>query len=147
MVELDDPAREHERVVIGQRRHAGAEADALRSLGSSRAEHLGRGDNLDAAGVVLADPRLIIIQPVQMLKQLEIALERQRRVFVPGVERRQKDAALEGRVHFRSPDRPVVSAKHRPLMSAAHRGFLRESGLCTRQPTQKEPENKIQGNA
>ena len=55
----------------------------FRTLRSRRDEHLGRGDDLVATRVVLADPRLVEPEAIQELEQLEIALERERRVL-PG---------------------------------------------------------------
>jgi hypothetical protein len=43
--------------------------------------------------MVLADPRLVIVQPIEMLEQFEVALDRQRRVLVVIVKRREKNAA------------------------------------------------------
>ncbi len=45
--------------------------------------------------MMLADPRLVIIQPVEMLEQLEVALDRQGRVLVVVVKRREKNAAAQ----------------------------------------------------
>jgi hypothetical protein len=45
--------------------------------------------------VVLADPCLVVVQPVEVLDELEVALERQRRVLAGGVERGQEDAEPE----------------------------------------------------
>src|SRR5205085_433130 len=45
--------------------------------------------------MMLADPRLVIVQPVEVLEQLEVALDRQGRIFVMIVERREKDAAAQ----------------------------------------------------
>src|SRR5689334_16064520 len=58
-------------------------------------EHLRAGDQLEAAGMVLANPRLVIIQLVEMLEQFEIALDRERRVLVVIVKRREKNAAAQ----------------------------------------------------
>jgi hypothetical protein len=41
MVELNNPVGDHQRVVIGQRDDAGAEADELGALGGDRDEQLG----------------------------------------------------------------------------------------------------------
>src|SRR6516164_9804787 len=43
--------------------------------------------------MMLADPRFVIVQPVEVFEQFEVALDRQGRVFVVIVERRQEDAA------------------------------------------------------
>src|SRR6266699_6823508 len=58
-------------------------------------EHFRAGDQLEPARMMLADPRLVIIEPVEMLQQLEVALDRQGRVLVVIMERRQEDAAAQ----------------------------------------------------
>ncbi len=95
VVELDHAVGQHERVVVGQRDDAGAEPDVPGALGRGGDEHLRAGDQLEAARMMLADPRLVIIQPVEVLQQLEVALDRQGRVFVVIMERRQEDAAAQ----------------------------------------------------
>src|SRR5260370_19153607 len=45
--------------------------------------------------MMLADPRLVIIQPVEMLQEFEVALDRQGRVLVVIMKRRQEDAASQ----------------------------------------------------
>src|SRR5437763_4010921 len=85
---------------------------ALRRRGD---EHLRAGDQLEAAGVVLADPRLVIIQPIEMLEQFEIALDRERRVLVVVVERREKNAAAQIQiVHAESSGRKPTAADRPP---------------------------------
>ena len=69
--------------------------------GGRRDEHLGRRDDLVAAGVVLADPRLVEPEAVEVLDQLEVALERERRVLPDRVERGHEE-----------------SEAHRPIRSA-----------------------------
>ena len=96
VIELHDPVRHHQRVVVGQRDHAGAEPDALGALGGGGDEELRRADDLEASGVMLADPRFLIAEPVQPLDQFEIAPQRQRRVLVDRMERGQKNAAAQG---------------------------------------------------
>ena len=85
---------EHERVVVGQRADARAEADVLRALRRGRDEHLGTGDDLVAGRVVLADPRLVEAEAVEVHDQIEVALERERRVLADGMERCEEDAEL-----------------------------------------------------
>jgi hypothetical protein len=87
MVEQHEPVRQHQRVVIRQRVHAAAEANVLRARRGGRDEHLGRSDDLVAAGVVLADPRLVEAEPIEMLEQLEVALEREGRILPGWVKR------------------------------------------------------------
>ena len=65
VVELHDPLGDHERMVVGNRDHAGAEPDVLRVLRGDRDEDLGRGDDLVARRVVLADPGLVEAQLVE----------------------------------------------------------------------------------
>src|SRR5712691_3173006 len=45
--------------------------------------------------MMLADPRLVVIQPVEMLQEFEVALDRQGRVLVVIMKRRQEDAASQ----------------------------------------------------
>ena len=101
----DPPARQvvqqhhavgqHEGVVVGQRRHAGAQLDVLGALGRGGDEHLGRGDDLVAGRVVLTEPGLVEAQRIEVLDQLEVALEGEGRVLSHRVEGGQEDAELE----------------------------------------------------
>ena len=84
VVEQHEAVGEHQRVVVRQRVHAGAEPDVLRAFRRRRDEHLRRRDDLVAAGVVLADPRLVEAEPVEVLDQLQVAFERERRVLPVG---------------------------------------------------------------
>ena len=102
MIELDDAVRRHQRVVIGQRHDAGAEPDALRALRRGGDEQFGARDDLEARGMMLADPRFLVTQPVEVLDQLEIALDAQRGVFVDGMEGREENAVAQLDGHVRS---------------------------------------------
>ncbi len=95
VVELHHAVGQHERVMVRQRHDAGAEPDVAGALRRRGDEHLRASDQLEAAGMVLADPRLVIVQPVEMLEQLEVTLDRQGRVLVVVVKRREKDAAAQ----------------------------------------------------
>ena len=57
-------------------------------------EDLGRGDQLPAGRMVLADPRLVVAELVEPFDQLHVAVHRQRGVLADPVERRQEDAEL-----------------------------------------------------
>ena len=61
------PLGHPQRVVVGQRGHAGAELDVARALGGGGDEDLRRGDDLAAGRVVLADPRLVVAEAVEVL--------------------------------------------------------------------------------
>jgi hypothetical protein len=104
VIELDDALCRHERMVVWQRDHAGAELDALGPLGGGSDEQLRRGDDLIAARVMLADPRFVVAELVEPFDELEVPLQRQGRVFVVGMKRRQEDTGTQaiGR-HGRSP--------------------------------------------
>ena len=75
MVELDHALRDVERVVVGERDDAGAEADAVRALAGRGQEHLGRGDDLPTRGVMLAAPELVVAELVELLRKVEVAAE------------------------------------------------------------------------
>ena len=92
VVEQHDPVGDHQRVVVGEAHHAGPEADVARPLGRHGQEQLRRGDRLPAGAVVLADPGLVEAEPVEEHDQLEVALERQRRVLPRLVVRGEEDA-------------------------------------------------------
>ena len=91
VVEQHQAVGQHERVVVGQRRHAGAQADVPGALGGGGDEHLGRGDDLVAGRVVLAEPGLVEAQLVEVLDELQVALQRQRRVLAHRMEGGQED--------------------------------------------------------
>ena len=76
----------------------GAEADVPRALRGGGDEHLGRGDDLVAGRVVLAEPGLVEAELVEVLDELQVAFERQGGVLAHGVERGQEDAELESAV-------------------------------------------------
>ena len=88
-------AGHRERVVVGQRDDAGAEPDVARALGGGGDEHLRAGDDLEAARVVLADPGLVIVQPVEMDQELHVAVEGEQRILGERMEGRKKDAGLQ----------------------------------------------------
>ncbi len=98
VVEEHHAVRQHERVVVGQRRDAGAEPDVLRARRGGRDEDLRRGDDLIARRVVFAEPGFVEAERVEVLNQLEVPLEGQRRVLTYRVERRQEDPELEAAV-------------------------------------------------
>ena len=96
---LQDPVRDHERMVVGQRDDPGAEPDVPGPLRRRRDEHLGAGDDLEAAGMVLPDPGFVIVEPVEPLDELEIALDRENGVLVEGVKRCEEDAEPDVAAH------------------------------------------------
>ena len=104
VVELHHAAGDRERIVVGQRDDAGAEADVARALGGGGDEHLRAVDDLEAGRVVLADPGLVVVEPVEMLQQLHVAIDGQQRVLVQGMEGGEEDAGLQ---------KPVVHVAHR----------------------------------
>ena len=95
VVELHQAAGDGERVVVGQRHDAGAEADVAGALGGGGDKHLGAGNDLETRRMVLADPGLVVVEPVEMLQQLHVAVDRQQRVLVQGMEGGEEDAGLQ----------------------------------------------------
>ena len=71
----------------------------------------GRGDDLGAGGVVLADPRLVVAEPVEVHDQVEVALERQRRVLARRVERGHED-----------PEAKTITSSVVPFLDVLRRG-------------------------
>ena len=105
VVELNHAVDGHQRVVVGQADDAGAEADVAGALRGGGDEDLGRGDQLPAGAVVLADPRFVVTELVEPLEQLEVAVQRQRGVFPDAVEGRHEDSEVHSSVagHLRAP--------------------------------------------
>src|SRR5580658_2676229 len=95
VVELDGAVGEDERVVIWQRHHAGAKANVLRTLGGGGDEHFRRTDDFEASGMMFANPGLMIVQLVEMLQQLHVALQRERGIFAESMKRSQENAAAQ----------------------------------------------------
>src|SRR3954469_18461257 len=65
------------------------------SLPGGGDEDLRRGDDLAAGGVVLADPRLVVAQAIEMLDEREVALQSKRGVLARRVKRRNEDAKTQ----------------------------------------------------
>ena len=65
------------RVVVRERDHAGPQPDVAGALGSGGDEHLGAGDDLVARGVVLAEPDLVVAEPIECDHAVEVVLQRQ----------------------------------------------------------------------
>ena len=103
VVELHRPLGDHVRVVVGDADDARAELDVLGPLGRGGDEDLRAGDDLGAGRVVLADPRLVPAEPVEVLDQLEVAFDGERRVLAGLVERRHEDAEAESVGHRVTP--------------------------------------------
>ena len=94
VIELDHAVGDDQRVVVGQADDAGAEADLPGAFGRGGDEDFGRGDQLPAGGVVLADPGLVEAEPVEVLDQFEVAVQRQRGVVPDAVEGRHEDSEV-----------------------------------------------------
>ncbi len=75
VVEQHPPVGHHQRMVVGQRHHAGAQPDVPGALGGRRDEHLRAGDQLVSAGVVLPEPGLVEPEAVQRLDPIHVVLQ------------------------------------------------------------------------
>ena len=75
MIELDHPLSHVERVVIRQRNDAGSEFDSVGSLRGGGEEHLWAGDHFPAGGMVLATPKLVESEAIEMLSEVKISTE------------------------------------------------------------------------
>ena len=84
-----------QRVVVRQRDDAGAEPDPLGALRGRGDENLWRTDDLAARRVVLADPHLVEAEPVEVFDELEVALQRKRRVGACAMKRRDEVSESE----------------------------------------------------
>src|SRR5206468_497649 len=88
----DGPFRHPQRVVVADADDAGAQLDVPGALAGGGDEDLGRGDDLAAGRVVLADPRLVSAEAVEVFDEGEIALEGERGVLAGRMEGRHEDA-------------------------------------------------------
>ena len=75
MVEQNGALGDPEGRVVRQGRDASPDPDLRGPLGGRRGEHERITDELDAPGVVLADPHLVQTQAVEVLHQLEITAQ------------------------------------------------------------------------
>ena len=64
VVDHRDLRRRHRRMVVGERKHAGAEGDRRAGIGQVRDEREARCDRLGRVDQVLADERLAIAEPI-----------------------------------------------------------------------------------
>ena len=81
MVEQHGTLGDHVRVVVRHADDAGAQLDVASALRRGGDEDLRAGDDLAAGGVMLADPGLVVTELVEVHDQIEVALQRQRRVL------------------------------------------------------------------
>jgi hypothetical protein len=91
VVELHRTLRHPQRVVVAGAHDPRAELDVAGALGSGGDEDLRRGDDLGAGRVVLADPRLVEPQPIEVLYQLQVVVQQHCRVLTRRVERCHED--------------------------------------------------------
>ncbi len=75
MVEQHPAVGHHQRVVVRQRHHAGAQLDVLGALCGRGDEHLRARDQLVATGVMLAEPGLVEPEPVQGDGPLQVVFQ------------------------------------------------------------------------
>ena len=95
VVEQHPAVGDHQRMVIRQRHHAGAEPDVLGPFGGRGDEHLRAGDQLVAAGVVLAEPHLVEPEPVQRDRAIEVVFQCDGGGLADRVERRDEHPEVQ----------------------------------------------------
>ena len=89
----------HQRMVVRQRHHTGAQPDVPGPFGGRGDEHLGAGDQLVATGVVLAEPRFVEAETVQRDHSLHVVFECHRGGLAGRVERCDEDAEVQRTGH------------------------------------------------
>ncbi len=95
VIELRHRFGHHERMMIGQRFDARAQPDVLGALRRRGNEDFGSGDDLEAAGMMLADPRLVEAKPVQQRHELQVAFQGVGGVEIGGMERPHEHAETQ----------------------------------------------------
>jgi len=92
LVELRDALGQHEGRVVGQARHARRQRHGLRHRQRLGDEEIGARDVLPLRREVLADPRLLVAEPVQRRQLGEVVVHRLGRVG-PGRVQRHREIA------------------------------------------------------
>src|SRR5262245_12524820 len=133
VVEVVDPLGQHQRAVVRQRDHAGAQADRARALGRGGDEHLGTADRFVRGRVVLAHPDLVVAQAIEQPDELQVAVEAERRVVAAGVEGRDEGAEAQtvehGPASLRGTRASCIVARMAPSRRDWKHGFAETDGL------------------
>ena len=95
------------------------------ALGGGGDEDLGRGDDLEAGRVMLADPGLLVAEPVQVLDQFEVAVECFSRILVERMERGEEDAIA----HRNGAGHSSGASNGSLVFGCGHRGLQLVPGL------------------
>ena len=69
VIEEHHTVSQNQRLMIRQGAHAGSQTNVARTLGGCGDEDLGRGDDLQASGVMFADPCLVVAEFVKANEQ------------------------------------------------------------------------------
>jgi SEC-C motif-containing protein len=85
MVEESNATGDVVGVVVGHRRDPGAKIDVARTLRGCGQEHLGVANGFPTTGVVLANPDLVVTEPVEGFAQVEISLVLEGEVLADGM--------------------------------------------------------------
>ena len=95
VVELDNPLRDIEWVVVWKRHDAGAKHDPGRAFARRRKEHFRRTDRFPPARMVFAAPKFVVAEGVEVRGEFEVAPDLEGRVFANRVMRREESAKAE----------------------------------------------------
>ena len=98
MVKEHHAVGHHVGVMVGQANDAGSQADVPGALGGGGDEYLGRRYRLPTGAMVLTDVSFIKAQGVQPLKQFQVPVQGQCRVFVYTVEGRHENSELHSAI-------------------------------------------------
>ena len=116
MIQLHKAVSHHIRMMIRQADHPRPQPDVPGALRRGSHKHLRRRDRFPPRAMVFPDIGFVKPQRIQPLDQLQVPLQRQRRVFPNPMERSHKDAEFH-----------LVSNAHRqssPISSRPHRGGI-----------------------
>src|SRR5713101_9650910 len=103
VVKQDGPLGHPKRIMVADTHDTGTELDVPGTLRSDGNKDLGRSNDLGAGRMVLADPGLVPSETVEMLDQIEIALQGERGVVTRRMERRHEDSEAKSLRHAASP--------------------------------------------
>ena len=102
VVEQHPAVGDHERMVVGQGHHPGAQPDVSGPFGRGGDEHLGTRDEFVTAGMVFAEPGLVVAEPVQRLDAVHVVLQCGGGGLTHGVEGGDEHTEIQ-RTHLRPP--------------------------------------------
>jgi hypothetical protein len=90
VVQLYDAVRRHQRIMVWQRNHAGAEADRFGAFRGDGDKQFGGTDQLPPRGVMLANPGFVETEAIEPLHQLQVPVHAGGGILIHWMKRGQE---------------------------------------------------------